>query len=150
MEHVYNDGGRAAAGYKGDTGDCVVRAIAIATETPYQEVYDALEAANRTHMLERRDYVAKRMQKKGTTPRSGNFRRVYDLYLATKGWLFTPTMSIGSGCKVHLRADELPPGRIIASVSRHLVAVIDGVAQDTHDPSRGGKRCVYGYYTKAA
>ena len=38
MEWIYSDGGRAAAGYKGDAGDCVTRAIAIATEIPYQEV----------------------------------------------------------------------------------------------------------------
>jgi len=25
MRHVYNDGGRNAAGYKGDAGDCVAR-----------------------------------------------------------------------------------------------------------------------------
>ena len=38
----YNDGGRELAGYKGKTGDCVTRAIAIATGKPYQEVYDNL------------------------------------------------------------------------------------------------------------
>jgi hypothetical protein len=38
----YNDGGREAAGYRGEAGDCVVRAIAIATGMDYQEVYDEL------------------------------------------------------------------------------------------------------------
>ena len=28
---------------------------------------------------------------------------------------------------VHLRADELPPGRLVVSVSKHLTAVIVGV-----------------------
>jgi hypothetical protein len=28
------------------------------------------------------------------------------------------------------------------------MAVIDGVIHDTYDPSRDGKRCVYGYFTK--
>jgi hypothetical protein len=64
---VYNDGGREAAGYKGAAGDCVVRAIAIATGKSYQEVYNA-------------------------------------------------------------------------------ITVIDGVVNDTFDPSREGTRCVYGYY----
>ena len=50
-------------------------------------------------------------------------------------------------CTVHLRADELPAGRIIASLSRHVVAVIDGVIHDIYDPSRDGTRCVYGYWT---
>ena len=30
-----------------------------------------------------------------------------DLVLAI-GWVWTPTMQIGSGCTVHLHADELP------------------------------------------
>lgn len=57
-------------------------------------------------------------------------------------------MAIGSGCKVHLRSDELPTGRIIVSVSKHYVAVIDGVLHDIYDPSRHGNRCVYGYWSK--
>jgi hypothetical protein len=39
MKWVYNDGGRKAAGYKGEARDCVVRAIAIATDQPYEVVY---------------------------------------------------------------------------------------------------------------
>jgi len=31
MRHGHNDGGRKAAGYKGDAGDCVARAIAVAS-----------------------------------------------------------------------------------------------------------------------
>jgi len=65
------------------------------------------------------------------------------------GWQWTSTMQIGSGCTVHLRPDELPQGRLVVSLSRHVVAVIDGVAYDTHDPTRGGLRCVYGYFHKA-
>ncbi len=56
-------------------------------------------------------------------------------------------MKIGQGCTVHLRADELPGGRLIVRVSRHMCAVIDGVIHDTHDPSRAGTRCVYGYWS---
>jgi len=40
----HHDGGRAGAGYTGNTGDCVARSISIATGKPYQEVYDALNA----------------------------------------------------------------------------------------------------------
>jgi hypothetical protein len=47
MEFVYDDGGRAAAGFKGSTGDCVVRAIAIASGKPYREVYDALNVLSK-------------------------------------------------------------------------------------------------------
>jgi hypothetical protein len=55
-------------------------------------------------------------------------------------------MQIGSGCTVHLRPKELPAGRLVVSVSKHLTAVIDGVIHDTHDCSRRGTRCVYGYW----
>ena len=42
MEFVYDDGGRAEAGFKGITGDCVCRAISIATQKPYKEIYDLI------------------------------------------------------------------------------------------------------------
>lgn len=140
MKWVYNDGGRAAAGYTGSTGDCVTRAITIASGQPYQNVYDAVNAAGKQ---ERR---SKRRRGKGSA-RTGIHIPTIRRVLAGWGWTWIPTMRIGSGCTVHLRADELPTGRLIVSVSRHLVAVIDGVIHDTHDPSRGGTRCVYGYWT---
>ena len=44
----FNDGGREAAGYKGKTGDCVCRSIAIVTGLPYQQGYEALANGNAT------------------------------------------------------------------------------------------------------
>jgi hypothetical protein len=58
-------------------------------------------------------------------------------------------MHIGSGCQVHLRREELPAGRLVVQASKHVVAVIDGVIHDTHDSSRDGTRCVYGYWSVA-
>jgi hypothetical protein len=135
-----NDGGRAAAGYRGDAGDCVVRAIAIATNRPYQEVYDGINAL--------RDSMRQTHRVKKSSARDGVSRVVYERYLKSLGWRFVATMKIGSGCKVHLRKRELPDGRIIVRVSKHMTAVIDGVIHDTHDCSRGGTRCVYGYFTR--
>jgi hypothetical protein len=40
-------------------------------------------------------------------------------------------------------------GRYLLSLSRHITALIDGVVHDTYDPSREGKRCVYGYWQEA-
>lgn len=136
MAWVYNDGGRSTAGFKGEAGDCVVRAIAIAAEMDYREVYDALAAGMGETTA------------KGRTARNGVARKVYDPYLAALGWTWTPTMRVGSGCTVHARADELPPGRLILRLSKHLTAMIHGVIHDTYDPSRDGTRCVYGYWTK--
>ena len=69
-------------------------------------------------------------------------------YLKELGWTWIPTMFIGLGCKVHLRKDELPAGRLLVHVSKHITAVIDGVLHDAYDCSREGTRCVYGYWKK--
>lgn len=140
MRFVFHDGGRAAVGYRGSTGDCVTRAIAIATGKPYQEVYDAL---NRLAETERH---SKRRRRRSSS-RTGMHSSTYQRYLKALGWRWTPTMTIGSGCQVHLRACELPQGALLVKVSRHLTAVIDGVIHDTHDCSRAGTRCVYGYFS---
>lgn len=42
MKFIYDDGGQVDAGFKGTTGDCVCRAIAIATQRLYKEVYDLI------------------------------------------------------------------------------------------------------------
>lgn len=146
---IFSDGGRAAAGYKGVAGDCVTRSIAIATGRPYKEVYDALQLLRTHHVATKRDKVARSIQRKGNSPRDGVHRKQYQSYLESLGWKWVPTMAIGSGAKVHLRPDELPTGRIIARVSKHLVAVIDGVIHDTYDCSRSGTRCVYGYFIQS-
>jgi hypothetical protein len=147
---IIDDGGRGAAGRKGEASDCVVRAIAIATGLPYAKVYDDLMSAAKAFGRQRRGRVAKRIRDKGASPRNGVNDEVWKPYLEYLGWRWTPTMSIGSGCQVHLRSGELPMGRLIARVSGHVVAVIDGQIHDTHDCSRGGTRCVYGYFRKGA
>jgi len=141
MPWMYDDGGRAAAGYTGRTGDCVARAIAIATQLPYQQIYDGINQAAHGERTG--------TKKRGTSSaRLGVYKRTTRTYLAKLGWTWTATMQIGAGCTVHLDAGELPQGRIIVSVSKHLTAVLDGVIHDTHDPSRGGRRCVYGYWSR--
>jgi hypothetical protein len=141
MKFVFSDGGRAASGYKGQADDCVVRAIAIATELPYQEVYDLV---NQYGTKERRG----KRKRSRSNARTGVYPITLRKVMAALGWVWQPTMSIGSGCTVHLREAELPPGRLVVSVSKHTCAVIDGVLHDTHDGSRKGTRCVYGYWSK--
>lgn len=154
MDFIFDDGGRAAAGYKGFTGDCVVRSIAIVTGEPYQKIYDAI---NNLALNERRG-----TRKRGiSNARKGVYKATIRKYMESLGWEWTPTMKIGSGCKVHLMDGELPKGRLLVQVSKHVTAVIDGVIHDTHDPQRAtywydrdGKtthishRCVYGYFQK--
>jgi hypothetical protein len=141
MEFNDNDGGRETAGYKGATGDCVCRAIAIATEKPYQEVYDLINTFGK------KERKSKRRSSKSSA-RTGVYKATIRKVMKSLGWVWTPTMFIGSGCKVHLKSDELPKGRLVVSVSKHTTCVIGGVLNDTYDCSRDETRCVYGYFTK--
>lgn len=133
----YNDGGRAKAGYKGSTGDCATRAAAIALGFDYQDVYNEINALSLYENRARR-----------SNARTGVWKDTLSRYLDEHGWVWIPTMEFGKGCTVHLKAEELPEGRIICRLSRHFVAVIDGVINDTYDCSRDGTRCVYGYWIK--
>jgi hypothetical protein len=175
MKHIYNDGGREAAGYSGECGDCVTRAVAIATEQPYDRVYRAIADINASYRG-RAASAGRRTARSGVIVKGTAFKR----YMKNLDWEFVATMGIGTGCTVHLADGELPMGRLIVSVSRHYCAVIDGVIHDTHDPSDRGvtiyppdtppeqmpknvsriengngwayepKRCVYGYWRKAS
>lgn len=140
MKFVYDDGGRAAAGFKGvAAGDCVCRAIAIATGDPYQEVYEDLIAWGKRE----------RTTGKHSHPRTGIFPKTTRRYLAARGWVWHPMMQIGQGCTVHLDERELPTNqRLIVQLSRHVVAVIYSAVHDLTNPDRDGNRCVYGYWTR--
>jgi len=145
MEFQFNDGGRASAGYKGTTGDCVARAVAIVTGKPYQEIYDIVAEGNATQRKSKHHRKATGVK---TAARGINVRRKwFKDQMKSLGFTWTPTMLIGQGCKTHLKAEELPKGRLVIAVSKHYTAVIDGVINDIYDPSRNEKRCVYGYWS---
>lgn len=150
MFFQFNDGGRKKAGFKGFAGDCVCRSIAIATDKPYLEVYKELNSLAKQQ----------KTKKRKSSSRNGVHRSIYQPYLESLGWEWVPTMKIGQGCKIHLDSKELPPGKLIVRLSKHLTAVVDSVIHDTHDPQRYTiicepdkpqrvvKRCVYGYFIK--
>jgi len=79
MNFIFHDGGRAAAGFKGKTGDCVTRSVAIATGKSYQEVYDAL------NQLAQAERISKR-KKRWSSSRTGVYRQTYQRYLESLGW----------------------------------------------------------------
>ena len=139
----YDDGGRAGAGFKGKTGDCAARAVAIATRQPYREVYDALNVLARTERP--------RGKRTRSSARDGYHSATLRRYMASIGWRWVSCMGIGTGCTAHLReGDPLPTGRAVLRLSRHYTALIEGLVCDTHDPARGGSRCVYGYWVEGA
>lgn len=136
---IRDDGGRADAGFRGSAGDCAARAVAIATGAKYVDVYD------RINVLARTERTGKR--KRGiSNARLGVYRPLMHRLMAEHGATWTPLVGIGTGSTTRLRADELPDGRLVLSLSKHYAAVLGGVVHDTHDPTRNGTRCVYGYW----
>ncbi len=143
LEFRYNDGGREEAGYKGEAGDCVTRSIAIVADLDYQTVYNDLNVLGKNERLTKRQVTR-------SSSRLGVYKKTWKAYLASLGYERINLMTIGSGCQYHLRQGELPStGRYVVQCSRHITALIDGIIHDTNDPSRGGTRCVYGYYQLA-
>ena len=88
---VYDDGGRSLAGFKGDAGDCVTRAIAIATGIEYQEVYDSLflqiKEFSKGRSRQARLIANKKSGRSGTTPRNGIPKKVTKNYIKSIGWV---------------------------------------------------------------
>jgi len=147
MRWVYNDGGRELAGFRGYTGDCVVRAIAIATGKSYKSVYDDLHDVIQ---WQREDLTVIRSRRRGNSPRNGVPHSASKWYIEEYlGWRWVPIM-LGSECAVHLGELELPLGNLIVHKAQHLLAVIDGVVNDLWDSSVNlkGQQCFYGYWVR--
>lgn len=141
---IWDDGGRAAAGFKGIARDCVCRSIAIATERPYREIYCLINTMATAERMSRR-----RAKSGRSSARKGVYHPTTRRIMAALGWTWVPTMKVGSPGRVHLAEGELPAeGRLVVQVSRHVTAVVDGVIRDNHNPTRGGTRLVYGYFVK--
>lgn len=141
MKFVNSDGGRSKY-FKGNAGDCVCRAICNATGKDYKEIYDLINETSKNEKIGKK-------KKQVSSARNGVYKdttkKIIEDYL---GWKWHPTMTIGSGCKVHLVENELPNGNLIIKLSKHLTCVKDGILYDTYDCSREGTRCVYGYWSK--
>jgi Protein of unknown function (DUF2786) len=130
MKYVFNDGGLAATKHN-EINDCACRAIAIATERPYHEIWAAFKTLLETEGPRRANGVDESVQHK---------------LMESLGWTWVRTP------KAHLREDDLPPGRLVVCIRGHSVAVVNGVVHDTFNPSRkknGKPPLVYGYYKKS-
>ena len=129
--YQYNDGGRSASGRKGHAGDCVCRAIAIAMDRDYDEVYRELADANKAAGHKK-------------SARNGIYRKVYEAYLNQHGWVWHSAPKF-DGRKA--RHSDMPNGVVIVRMARHIACVIDGVVHDTWDSRR---KMVYGYWAHVA
>jgi hypothetical protein len=147
-EFVEDDGGRAAAGYGEPEGDCVARAIAIATSKPYAEVFEALKGAHARYVKRLRpgSEAHGHEERRRTEPiHNGCSEKVSGPYLRSLGWQYTRVRE-----RVYFRAGALPSGRLIVDLNRHYVALIDGVIHDTYDSGGHGRRPVDGYWLRTA
>lgn len=169
---IYNDGGRSKY-FKGTGGDCVTRAVCIASGLDYLEIYNRLAQGNSTQRKGKREDT--KSGRKTALRGINTNRQWFKDFMMSLGFVWVPTMLIGQGCKVHLCSEELPSGRLIIAVSKHYTAMIDGVINDTFDPRREvhcvrpndgilkdgewlhpdgdvickiERRCVYGYWIK--
>lgn len=140
MNFVYSTGGRENY-FKGQTRDCVTRAIANATGIDYLEVYKGINEEAKHERSSKRKRTT-------SSARNGVYTATAKRYIErTLGWVWVPCMAIGTGCQTHLKADELPSkGSFILNLSGHFSCWKDGKLYDTYDCSRGGTRCVYGYW----
>lgn len=115
MRYQRNDGGRLDAGYRGTGGDCVVRAIAIATSQPY--------------IVVRRELTELTKEMTGgldSSVANGCPLPVSHKYLTDMGWELVLT-------KGEYLKDAPKDRRIIACLTRHYVAALHGTIHDSWD-----------------
>lgn len=125
---VWNDGGRATSGFVGFAGDCVTRAISIATGIAYREVYDSLKRLG------------------GASPRDGVMTSVMGDYLSELGWFRTDTAPI------EFSPPGLPGGVVIAQLAGpknggHVCAVVEHVVHDTWNSADDAYKLI-AYWTR--
>ena len=129
MRYKYNDGGRSHYFAANKVGDCVTRSIAIVKGQDYKQVYNEIKKLV------------------GYTPRNGVYKKDTKKVMEHFGGVWISCSGFGKKDKTHLNEMEIPThGRLICNLSKHVTCVIDGVINDTYDPSRDGTRMVYGYW----
>lgn len=134
---LWNDGGRSVGGFVGMTGDCVSRAISIATGIAYRDVYETLKS------------------RYGSSPRNGVPSSIYGPYLNELGWIpSNPSAVKTPNPKLELIEQmKFADGPVVIQCQRigrptaHLCTVIDHVLHDTWDARDEGAYYVTNAWT---
>jgi hypothetical protein len=103
--------------------------MAIALGLDYTAVYKELAQANADNG-------------RAKSARNGVMKDVYTEVLKRYGWVWMKAPQF-AGRKA--RCSDMPKGMVIAKQAHHIVAVIDGVANDSWDCTH---KMVYGYWAK--
>jgi len=121
------DSGRSISRRARQINDCTVRALAAATDTPYDAAYDLLAEAGRK------------------CSRGFHFR-AWAVNAEVNGYTFRwrPFQAVKGQDRMNPAkfCTEFNQGRWIVRTAKHVMAVIDGVVHDTIAPSP--VRCIYG------
>ena len=127
IRYQYNDGGRKEAGYKGHTGDCVARALAISTGKPYKEIYDFVGETMKSHGYKR----------SANAYYSGNHRRgmrkpklVQEDIIRSFGF---EKVKLPKGPRPTYRQAYEQYGDCMVATRGHILAIKDGAVQDIFD-----------------
>lgn len=127
-EYIKDDGGRAAAGFRGRSGDCGVRALAIALSIPYK---DARKLA--------KEFALKGRQRSRAIS-DGLYAEDFASIMHYLGWrrIKAPRFD-----RRKARFDDIPARRAILNMARHWAVLENGNIRDAWD-SR--ERVVYSYW----
>lgn len=112
-----NDGGRGSSQRPKQRNDCVVRAAALVVPRAYDLIYD---------------YFAER----GRKCSRGTKHRIFKPWFESLGASKTVYQAVKGQARTTLGdfVGRQIPGRHIAQVANHVLAVIDGIAYDTSEP----------------
>jgi hypothetical protein len=146
LKTEYDDGGRKAAEFEGETGDCLVRAIAIVTRDPWAS-YDHIDAGDRYRK------IYEMVNRFGLSQGIKDAARVglpeyLGHQLLTSGKFFN-WRCVKLRRNAHLARGDLPNEPLmIASSKGHWCAVVARVILDTQDPTfhDGQWRVIKGVY----
>ena len=129
LKYKFDDGGRDQY-FEGNAGDCVVRSIAIATNSDYKLIYDTLFNKAKDYINNHNNKISRRMN---PSPRDGTNKVIYEEYLLTKGWKYISLIKFGS--KDRTRIDQLTHlnNIIIHVMPSHLVCMKKGIIHDNWD-----------------
>ena len=118
LDYHYCDGGREAAGYKGNkVGDCVTRAATILSGRPYREVYNLMAQANKPYSGAR-------------SARNGIYKQAYVKVFKE---LNIVKVKLPAGPKPTWYEAYMNYGDCIVTTTRHLAAITKGALRDTYD-----------------
>ena len=132
IKFIENDGGRSAAGYRGYTGDCVCRAIAIVTGKPYKEIYGLIaDTAAELGYPKSANMALVNRARKEQYLQSGKRGKCIDLVVLER--LGFQKIKLPKGPRPTYTEAHETYGDCLATTQRHMVALKDGALQDTFD-----------------